>query len=215
MHLTICGIWAYTLSGGVTQSHPATPTKRCQTSLAPQTLHRVRQRRLHALHAYCQKCHGCGQRARCREYPPVERYVVGEIAEPGVHGPPGDRCRQHEGNTHQQHEIARQQSDHPAHAGAHDLADADLLGAPADRKRSDAEQAQAGDTDRQQGAGAHDAAHPEFRFVQLVEVVVEEGIGKGLVGQQGFPGALQGGEGCRQVFPGDPERELRGGGVYR
>ncbi|MCG3121033.1 MAG: hypothetical protein ALAOOOJD_03967 [bacterium] len=100
--------------------------------------------------------------------------AVGEVVEPAAHRQISHGRGDDEAERNEFGEIPGQQRDDAGNGGPEHFADTNFFRALFRRERGHAEQSQAADEDRQYGEIAHDFPELRFKFVKLIEPVIEK-----------------------------------------
>src|SRR5579872_4076015 len=100
--------------------------------------------------------------------------MVGEVFEPFVHGPGGDRGGDEDRDEYQADEVAGEEGDDVGDGGAEDLADADLFYALLGGEGGKGEEAETGDEDGDGREDEDEGGDLLIGLVEVVELVVEE-----------------------------------------
>src|SRR5580698_7894407 len=93
-----------------------------------------------------------------------------------MHGPPGDGGGDEHGEEHQPDKIPRKEGDDIGDGGAQDLADADLLYPLLRREGGEADEAETGNEDGDDGEKEDKSGDLLVGFVKVVELIVQESV---------------------------------------
>jgi len=133
------------------------------------------------------------------EDPPAERGLVGEVLQPFTAAPPANGYGDQDREADELEEVAREEDDQVADAGANDLADADLLCPLVSDINDQAEEAEAADEDGEPSRPGQEAGDVLFRAVKLCDRIVHELILEVIIRIDGAESFLDGCNGRRPV----------------
>ena len=148
-------------------------------SFATEGFYGVCKSRADSLNTDRQQGNGEGDGAGHEEDPPADLRTIGKRLEPFVHGPPRGGEGDERSDPDQDREVPAEQTDDAGDPGAEDLADPDLLGALFGSIGDEAEKPKAGDEDGEDGEGDEDLAGLLVGVIQLIKIVIHEGIAEG------------------------------------
>lgn len=148
-------------------------------SFAAEGFYRVSEGRADGLNTDRQQRNGEGYGAGHEEDPPADLRTIGKRLEPFVHGPPRSGEGDERSDPDKHREVSAEEADDTTDAGAEDLADPDLLGTLFGSIGNEAEKPKAGDEDGEDGEGDEDLAGLLLGVIQLIKVVIHEGVAEG------------------------------------
>src|ERR1700722_17142193 len=148
-------------------------------SFAAEGAYWVSKSRADSLNTDCQQGNGEGAGAGHEEDPPADLRTIGKRLEPFVHGPPRGGEGDKRSDPDKDREVLAEQTDDAGDPGAEDLADPDLLGTLLGGIGDEAEKPKAGDEDGEDGEGDEDLAGLLLGVIQLIKVVIHEGVAEG------------------------------------
>ncbi len=148
-------------------------------SFASEGFYGVSEGRTHGLNTDRQEGNGEGDSACQGEDPPIDLRTIGKRIEPFVHGPPRRREGDERGDPDKHRKVLADEADDTTDGGAEYFADPDLLGALFGSIGNEAEQAEAGNKDCEDGEGDEYPAGLLLGVIQFIKVGIHEGVAEG------------------------------------